>query len=228
MKSLSLAIAVSMAAVLAFANISRAVTITPSSPNDAFSQKDGSYTAVYYDTTSTIGAKYYYYDYASPASSSVIKKFGFIEFSIADIDSPPDGIYTLNLYFTGSGTYGATALAGTVNHVANSSTASGIAKNDRLSGVDIAYTVSAGALGWVSIDVTSYVTADITSGYDYSCFYLNYATPGTSPERGGWFDIYSADSAINKPYLSVPEPSTCAAFAGLGVLGLALVRRRRA
>jgi len=225
MESPVIATSVAIVTLLASASISQAVIITPSSLNDAFSQKDGSGSTYYYETSNTIGAQYYYN--GNTGGDSVIKKFGYIEFNIIGIVEPPPGTYTLNLYFTGSGTYGTTVDAGYINHVSNSSTATGVAKNDHFSGTDTVYTVSADTTGWVSIDVTSRVLADINNGYDYSCFYLNYSSVGGYPEKGSWFNVNSADSALNKPYMSVPEPAACAAFAGMGVLGLALMRRRR-
>ncbi len=62
-------------------------------------------------------------------------------------------------------------------------------------------------------------TTDVTNGFNFGVFGTNTLTTGTIASGIVYADNFSVSA--------VPEPSTYAAFAGLGALGLALWHRRR-
>lgn len=109
----------------------------------------------------------------------------------------------------------------------------GVAYGNSDSTVDPAeFFTTSGGVGGSSIGLTTFLNAQYTAGAvggDYVFLRFNMDTFST----GNRLDVISADNAnINKPFIdvtitAVPEPSSAAALAGLGALGLVALRRRR-
>ncbi len=149
----------------------------------------------------------HWYDAPYGASSDV-----FMQISLTGI---PSGATieqaTLNLYITecsGSG--------GQIYHRANSLTANGHAS--QLLGGDVKIMDISSSVGWLSIDVTSYIQSDIEKGHGWAVFSL--------PNKGYSSLSISSGETANAAYLAVviPEPAT------LGILGigsLSLLRRKK-
>lgn len=124
---------------------------------------------------------------------------------------------TLNLHITGVDGYGASLL-----HRTDASTATGMASQQLAGTVQVMDLTPAnvGELGWLAIDVESFIVADIAAGYDFAVFSLPYKT-------SSGLSFSSGEDANFAPYLSVavvPEPSSLSALL-LG--GLALIGARR-
>lgn len=205
--------------MLSLASTAFGVIITPSSLNDGYYHDEFGTSYDFYSGTDTvIGAYYQMYN----TGDTVIKHNAYIQFDISGLTEVV-GKSTLNIYVTESH-YDNAVNAGTIKVRTDSSTATGNA-SQRLGGDVTIHTMPEGVTGWLSLDVTTYVTNAFNNGYDYLCFSFDF-TSGEYYGSSG-FSFYSADSSINKPYLSVPEPSTYAAIAGAGSLGLAFLRRRR-
>lgn len=78
--------------------------------------------------------------------------------------------------------------------------------------------------GWRSVDVTSYVTTQLTSGFSYAVFKF-------IPTTSSWVSVSALESQGWGSYIEVtpvPEPSgLLALFAGVSGLGGMIIRRRR-
>lgn len=90
------------------------------------------------------------------------------------------------------------------------------------------------ALGWNSVDLTSYVLSDLEKGYSFVV--LSIPQFAQAQDENRLLSFYGAAATLEieglsvKPYLSVttvPEPAACGVLAGGAALFLALRRRRR-
>ncbi len=122
---------------------------------------------------------------------------------------------TLNIHVTDVGGNGSSLM-----HVANSGSATGNA-SQQLEGSELVMDLSPASvmIGWLSIDVTNVIAADVSAGYSWAAFSL----PSKSYSS---FAFDSADSGF-APYLSVaavPEP---AGFALLSAGAVTMLARRR-
>ncbi len=207
--------------MLSLASTAFGVIITPSSRNDGYFHNEIGTAYDFFDSDDTeIGPSYFK---VMTTGTEVTQRNAFMQFDISSLTEVA-GKCSLNLYIISS-TFDSASSAGTIRVSTNSSAANGNASQQITGDVTI-HTMPSGYSGWLSLDVTSYVTNAFNNGYDYMAFSFNCATEYDYYTSSG-FSFYSADSSINKPYLNVPEPSTYAAIAGAGALGLAFLRRRR-
>jgi hypothetical protein len=170
-----------------------------------------------------------YYSYYVSSGTYVDRTTGYAQFALAGLDLGKFVSATLNVYMPSAATNDGLVSVGTINHVANSSSATGTA-NQRLSGTQLVYAVQAGDVGWLSFDITPLLLADLTNAYGYSCFSFDYGSGGSSSYRNARYSITSSEGGANALYLnvqSVPEPSTVAAIMGFIALPIAFIYRRR-
>jgi hypothetical protein len=134
----------------------------------------------------------------------------------------------LTLYLEDSFKTGSTPNAGSINHVADASSATGNA-NQRLGGNENVAIIDQQALDQAhDFVVTTYVQHDIGNGYGWSCYSLNANTDGDYSNRDAGFTVTSADAGGHKPALTIvyiPEPSSMA-MGVAAVMAIAAIRRR--
>jgi len=104
-----------------------------------------------------------------------------------------------------------------LKHLSDSSTATGLASQQLAGNVTVA-TLKDIPTGWLSIDVTDYIQADLNNGHDWAVFSFPYKSYSSLK--------FSSAETDNGAYLAVviPEPAT------MGMLGfgsLFLLRRRK-
>ena len=177
-----------------------------------------------YDFFDSTAASVFTNRYFSGTSDSINDYIGYAQFSL---DSVPDGATvsnaTLHVYLISRGYADESPSAGFINHVANSSAANGNA-SQRLEGSELVVEIKDQTIGWLALDVTSYLQSDIDNNYSWSAFSFN-------PNNAGYFDnanfsVASFESGANGMFLSidlVPEPSVFI----LSLLGFGMIRRRR-
>ena len=140
---------------------------------------------------------------------------------------------TLNIYMVSNSDNGDHLLA-TVSHAADSSAANGNA-SQQIGGTETVGTITtADSLGWLALDVTTFIQNDVASGYSWAAFKF---TPD------GYSSMYfaSGEDAVYAPYLAVESASAATgdtlndtptvpvpSSLGLALMGgLALWRKRR-
>ena len=199
-----------------------AITIPTLSAGDGFYHNElGSGNDFYNDTAASVSIQYYFDGF----STSVQQNTGYAQFALSTVP-PATNLASayLNIYLESSYYLDESTSAGYINHVANSSGANGSA-SQQLGGTQQVVEIKDQALGWLQLDVTALIQADLDNGYSYSAFSFNYNTAGYFRNSG--FSVTSADAASNGMYLTlnpIPEPSTATLLLG----SLLLFRRRRA
>lgn len=175
----------------------------------------------FFDSTSASVVVNRYYD---GFSTSINDYTGYAQFSLSSV---PVGATissaTLNVYLLSRSYADESPSAGFINHVADSSSANGSA-SQKLGGSQLVVEIKDQALGWLSLDVTSYLQSDVTNGYSWSSFSFDMQQLGYFDNAS--FSVASAEAASNGMFLSVnvvPEPSSLV----LSLLGLGLIRRKR-
>lgn len=180
-----------------------------------------------------LGSSYDFFDaganpncvhYSFYGTSDTMSKFiSYAQFNLSPLVGQSVESVTLNICFLGAYKEAATASAGSIKHVSNSSNANGNA-SQKLSGNELVATIMPGASGWTSFDVTDYIKNDLAQGYTWAAFSFNEDAGGDYWNRNAGFSFASAESG-NGAYLQavVPEPGS---FALLAVAAGALLRRR--
>ena len=179
----------------------------------------------FYSTDANNSVNYTYYGY----SDSMNRNTSYVQFNISSLSGFTVSGVTLNIYLTQAAYMtGSTLSAGYIYHVADSSSANGNA-SQQLGGSDLVYTLESDGTGWLSVDITSLLQADIDAGYTYSCFSFSADASGDYSNRYAGYAFASYDAASNHPYInveSIPEPSTYAAILGAAMLPLVFFRKR--
>ena len=204
------------------------LTITVPSEGDGFYHNESGSSYDYWDGTNTVNKVHYQF---WGTSDSVIQETAYLQF---DLSSVPAGTLigsaTLNLYVTEIHYGDDSPSGGWIKHVANSSSANGLA-SQKLGGSEIVVEMKDQPTGWMALDVTSFIQNDMANGYSYAAFSGNYN--GSGYFRNSGFSFVSADATSDQPYLSittVPEPAATTAaimiLAGIFVLCRRRVRTR--
>lgn len=217
------------------------IAVTPAGDGVYYqnSYPGGSYRHYYADSNPNKAS--YSYWYSSGYGSETTKNTAYAQFNLSSAAglSNITGI-SLNMNILSASKSGEDGVsAGTINHVANASGATGDA-SQKLGGTEFVASVMPGMSGWTSFNVTSYVLNDIAN-YSWAAFSFNYDGTYTDYyDRSSGFTFSSAEGQA-PAYLrltlaedgsggdgsnAVPEPASMMLF-GLGSAGLAFVRRRK-
>jgi hypothetical protein len=189
---------------------------------DGFFHNESGSSYDYFDSTSNQVIVNRYFD---GFSDSIQDRTGFLQFSMASLDSN-DVISsaTLYVYLEASHYADESPSAGFINHVAPNAAANGNA-SQRLSGNQLVVEIKDQPVGWLALDVTSYLQADQAANVGYACFSLNMNTAGYFDNAG--FRITSADAGTNTPYLSVAVPESGSYGLVMGWFAVAYLLGRR-
>lgn len=204
------------------------LTITLPSEGDGYFHNESGSSYDYWDGTSTVNKVHYEF---WGSSDSVIQRTAYLQFDLSSVPAGAQiGSATLNLYVTEIHYGSDSPSGGWIKHVANSSSATGLA-SQKLGGNEIVVEMKDQPAGWMSLDVSTFIQNDIANGYSYAAFSGNYN--GSGYFRNSGFSFVSADTATDQPYLSittVPEPGVTAAAIALmtGLFALRHQRRGRA
>jgi hypothetical protein len=174
----------------------------------------------------SVSAYYCFYG----TSNTMQYNTGYAQFSLSGIDASKFISARLCVYLDGAAGKGTADDAGSISHVSNSGSANGNA-SQKIGGDQAVVTIADGDSGWICTDITSYIQADLTNSYSYSCFSFDPNRGGDYNNHSAGFSVTSYEGGANKLYLEltvVPEPATTAGLIGLGVLPLLLLRRRKA
>jgi hypothetical protein len=222
-KRLSLAcIIVALATSAALGNITTSIIVPVLPEGDGTGGKDRwgygyGWEAVPFDSAASPNAALHWYD--SPNGQS---RDTYLQVALAGLPTADD-ISVANLLLNITELAGSGTLAN-VYHASNPSSATGNAA-DQITGDQLIGTIDSSVpLGTLTLDVTSYIKADIQNGYAWSVFSVS--SPGYTTVK-----FSSAEDTANAPNLqveAVPEPGSFALLAGAAgaALLLSLCRTR--
>jgi len=198
-----------------------AITIPTVSAGDGYYHNELGTSSDFFNTTAASVSAHIYFAYTS---DTLQNNTGYAQFSLASV--PPSTTVAsayLNVYLENRYYGDDSPSAGFIKHVANSSSANGSA-SQKLGGTQQVVEIKDQALGWLQLDITAMIQADLDNGYSYSAFSFDPNTSGYVDNAS--FTITSADAASNGMYLTInpiPEPSVSTLLLG----SLLLFRRRR-
>jgi hypothetical protein len=192
-----------------------------------------SLTSKYFDVNASPNTASYYYYVSSGTTTET--NTAYAQFSLESVSTLQNIInVSLNLYILDATQDENLNSPGKINH--STSDGSGQA-SQKLSGNELVGSVTAGASGWTSFDVTTFVLQDIANNHSWSAFSFNYdgSYHTWSYYRTSGFSFASAEQG-NAAFLSfttsdssgdpVPEPGTMLLMT-LGLTGLIGVHRKK-
>lgn len=223
MKTPLIASLVSVTLVTVCAPVHGAIDIVVTPAGDGYHHDELGSSYDYFDSSALSNIVHYQF-YGT--SDTVIRNTSYAQFSLDSFAPGAEiGLATLNIFLTEIHYGDESPSGGFVYHVANASSANGLA-SQRLTGSEVVVNIKDQPLGWLSLDVTGYLQNDLDNGYSYAAFSFSPDTAGYFRNAG--FSFTSGDALTNQPFLSVvvPEPGYTALLLGSAAVVLARLRRR--